>query len=302
VNRFKLLIIALMSLCSCFLLSIQANAQPATAPVEVHIDPSHDVGEWEGWGSSLAWWGRAVGGTGNADFYADLMYTTKLTDGYPGLGLNIVRYNVGGGGIGQPEENKGPKLQWQMDIHGYWTNPEETDPSKWDWSVDANQRAMMTKARDRGANLFEMFSDSPMWWMNSNRSTAGSGSGGDCLQPANAAKFATYLANVARHAADDWGIKFGSVEPFNEPSAMWWKYPGRQEGCHFDISTQETVMRDLREALDRIGLKDVVVAGADENDIDFGLKTWNAYDEPHACKRRQGQCPWLPPWHRSVPR
>jgi galactan endo-1,6-beta-galactosidase len=235
-------------------------------------------GNLGGWGSSLAGWGRAVGGTQNADYYADLIYTTKETDGFPGLGLNIVRYNVGGGGINQRRENKGPKLQWQMDIHGYWTDPNSSDSETWNWSSDENQRTMMRKARDRGANLFEMFSDSPMWWMNANRSTAGSDTGGDCLTPENYDRFAFYLAAVAKYAADDWGINFNSVEPFNEPSADWWKYPNRQEGCHFDVATQEAILQRVRRALDKAGLKGIAVAAADENNVDAGLNTWNSDD------------------------
>jgi galactan endo-1,6-beta-galactosidase len=245
--------------------------------VAISLDRSHDLGAWEGWGSSLAWWGRAVGGTQNADYYADLIYTTRETDGLPGIGLNIVRYNVGGGGINQPRENKGPKLQWQMDISGYWTDPESKAPDQWSWSVDENQRTMMQKARDRGANVFELFSDSPMWWMNGNRSTAGSDTGGDCLRPEDYDRFAFYLAQVAKHSADHWGIKFDSVEPFNEPSANGWKYPGRQEGCHFDIATQEILAQRLRRALDTAGLSEVALAAADENNMDAGLNTWNAY-------------------------
>jgi galactan endo-1,6-beta-galactosidase len=252
-------------------------AEPHGAAPTV-VDPSQDLGIWEGWGSSLAWWGRAVGGSANADFYADLIYTTKIADGYPGLGLNIVRYNVGGGGINEPRENKGPTLKWFMDIHGYWQDPKAADAATWDWSVDQNQRSLMLKARERGANLFELFSDSPMWWMTSNRSTSGSDSGGDCLLPANDDHFAFYLASVARYSADHWGIKFDSVEAFNEPSADWWKYPNRQEGCHFDVSTQQTIAQSLRRALDQARLNDVPVAAADENNMDAGLSTWNAYD------------------------
>ena len=244
----------------------------------VKVDLSEDFGAWDGWGSSLAWWARAIGGTGNADYYADLIYTTTIKDDYPGLGLNIVRYNVGGGGINQPKENKGPKLQWQMDIHGYWTDPHSSDPATWSWSVDQNQRGMMQKARERGANMFQMFSDSPMWWMNSNRGTAGSDTGGNCLISADYDQFAFYLSAVARYSADHWGIKFDSVEPFNEPSADWWKYPGRQEGCHFDAPTQQVMAQSLRRALDRVHLSDVSVAAADENNMDAALITWNAYD------------------------
>ena len=256
------------------------DSHPAPLPATSVVDPSRELGIWEGWGSSLAWWARAIGGTNNADYYADLIYSTGVVDGYPGLGLNIVRYNVGGGGINEPLENKGPKLQWQMDIHGYWVNPKSADPGSdsWNWSVDANQRAILLKARERGANVFELFSDSPMWWMNYNHSTAGSDTGGNCLQPANYDRFATYLTTVARYAADQWGIRFGSVEPLNESSANWWKYPIRQEGCHFDVSTQQTIVQALRKALDKANLRDVVVAAADENDVDVALGTWNSYD------------------------
>lgn len=258
--------------------SFRADAQqrgPAALPVKV--DPTKNLGDWEGWGSSLAWWARAVGGTVNADYYADLIYTMKSTDGYPGLGLNIVRYNVGGGGINQPQENKGPKLQWQMDIHGYWADPNNSHPASWSWSVDENQRSIMKKAQARGANVFEMFSDSPMWWMNSNRSTSGSDTGGDCLAPENYDRFTFYLASVARYSADHWGINFDSVEPFNEPSADWWKYPNRQEGCHFDIATQQKILESLRRALDRVHLNNLLIAAADENNMDAGLNTWNSY-------------------------
>src|SRR5438445_1241955 len=179
--------LATLSITAAFICSIglQLRAHPETsspsAVETVVIDPTKDLGRWEGWGSSLAWWGRAVGGTANADYYADLIYSTKSVDGYPGLGLNIVRYNVGGGGVDQPKENKGPKLQWQMDIHGYWTDPSNGDPAHWNWTVDQNKRSMMERALERATNICQMFSDSPMWWMNSNRSTAGSDIGGDCL-------------------------------------------------------------------------------------------------------------------------
>jgi galactan endo-1,6-beta-galactosidase len=275
--------LAALTLIACMQISfagqdLKGGPDTHASAAYITLDPAHDLGTWQGWGSSLSWWGRAIGGTQNGDFYADLIYTTKEIDGLSGLGLNIVRYNVGGGGINQPQENKGPRLQWQMDIHGFWTNPSDSDPSSWNWSVDQNQRTMMQKARDRGANAFEMFSDSPMWWMNSNHSTAGSDTGGDCLPPENYDRFAFYLAAVARYSADHWGIKFDSVEPFNEPSANWWKHPGRQEGCHFDFATQQKVIQRLRHALDQAHLIDVAVAAADENNVDAALSTWRTYD------------------------
>lgn len=257
--------------------SAERQELQTASPTTITVDPSRTIGAWEGWGSSLSWWARAIGGTANADFYADLIYTKKRTGSWPGLGLNIVRYNLGGGGIHQRRENKGFKLQWQMDIHGYWSDPQDSDPATWNWSADANQRAMMQKARERGANVFELFSDSPMWWMNTNRSTSGSDNGGNCLRSEDYDRFAHYLASVARYAADHWNIKFDAVEPLNEPSADWWKYPGRQEGCHFDVWTQQEIVRKLRSALDQARLRDMPITAADENNMDAGLSTWTRY-------------------------
>jgi len=269
-----------------FTVAPSAGEHSSATSITATVDPTKTWNTWDGWGSSLAWWARAIGGTRNADIYADLIYrTSDISVGeekYPGLGFNIARYNVGGGGIKQPLERKSPKMPWFRDIHGYWTNPDNpvTDyGSDWNWATDANQRSMMLMARDRGANLFEMFSDSPMWWMNANHSTSGSDGGGDCLNPAYSKRFAIYLSTVARYARDHWKIPFRSVEAVNEPSPGWWKFPGRQEGCHFDLSTQRTSLAELRSALDAAGLHDVLTVASDENSVDDALNTWNNLDD-----------------------
>ena len=35
----------------------------------------------------------------------------------------------------------------------------------WDWEQDANQRWVLLQARERGASVFEAFSNSPPYWM-----------------------------------------------------------------------------------------------------------------------------------------
>jgi hypothetical protein len=51
---------------------------------------------------------------------------------------------------------------------------------------------MLQKARDRGANYFELFSNSPMWWMCKNDNPSGQPkSYQENLAPANHGKFAT---------------------------------------------------------------------------------------------------------------
>lgn len=273
-----------------FLIATEVNApyadpRPSASVIIATVDPTNTWSKWDGWGSSLSWWARAIGGTRNANVYADLIYTTGdisiKDEKYPGLGFNIARYNVGGGGINELRERKSPRMPWFRDIHGYWADPDSptSDSSGWNWSADFNQRSMMLMARARGANLFEMFSDSPMWWMNTNHSTAGSNEGGDCLNPAYSKEFAKYLAGVARYALDHWSIHFNSVEAFNEPSPRWWKFPGNQEGCHFDLGTQSIVLAELRSELVSAGLPDIVTTASDENSVDDALSTWNNLDD-----------------------
>jgi galactan endo-1,6-beta-galactosidase len=263
-------------------------AAPAKAYV-VPVNPERSWTVWDGWGCSLAWWANQFG---TRNDLADALFTTRVvnvttdTGTYllPGLGLNIARYNIGGTSTA-PAGGSSADIPSQMPaykrIQGFWLNSDSDDPasSSFDWTADANQRAMLLKARERGANLFEAFSNSPMWWMCSNHSTAGSANGGDNLQSWNYDQFARYLAIVAGHARSEWGIEFASVEPFNEPSAWWWTFTGHQEGCHFDVATQKQVLAYLRAELDKRGLKDVAIGASDENSIADGLNTWNSFDD-----------------------
>src|SRR6202011_789977 len=60
--RRMLLLVVLAG--SGFLLGSQPEQRSLTAGT-IKLDPKSNLGQWEGWGSSLAWWARAVGGTAN---------------------------------------------------------------------------------------------------------------------------------------------------------------------------------------------------------------------------------------------
>jgi galactan endo-1,6-beta-galactosidase len=274
---------ALLTLLS---VGIPLLASLGAAPAEstVTVNPSADWGTWQGWGCSLAWWANVFG---TRDDIADIVFTTKsvvLNGGLlPGLGLTIARYNAGGcspkavGGITMQASSRIPAFK---QIQGFWQDSSSPDPasSSWDWTVDANQRLMLQKARDRGASHFELFSNSPLWWMCRNHNPSGADNGADDnLPPENLRRHAVYLAAIAKYAADHWGIQFDSVEAFNEPSANWWNSHGTQEGCHFDAATQAVVIAALREELDTRGLSKIKVAASDENTYDEALHTWNSF-------------------------
>lgn len=261
---------------------VVANSPPTAADDWTTIDPSSNWGWWDGWGTSLAWWAKAFGWR---DDLADIFFTSDWHpingQWLPGLGLNIVRYNAGASSwnnVGGQSMEVSPSISGSRQMEGYWLDWYNSDPSSgsWNWWVDSNQRNMLWKARDRGANFFELFSNSPMWWMCYNHNPSGSDDGSsDNLQSWNYDQHAVYLATIAKFASDNWGFSFQSVEPFNEPSAGWWNgQSGTQEGCHFDSWTQSLVINNLRNELNNRGLWSTMISASDENTYDQAVTTW----------------------------
>ncbi|MCO1577321.1 hypothetical protein M8C13_16310 [Crossiella sp. SN42] len=255
----------------------------AQAATTVPVDPGADHGRWEGWGTSLAWWANVFG---DREDFADLWFTTKSVNyrgvALPGLGLNIARYNLGACSWNTVDGAKmavSPNIPRFKQIEGFWQDWRNEDPasSAWKWSADAKQRAALVMATQRGA-VSELFANSPMWWMCANHNPSGSAGGGNNLQSWNHRQHAAHLAEVARRARDSWGVRFATVEPFNEPSSDWWKADGKQEGCHIDATTQRSVLRHLRAELDRRGLSATRIAASDETSYDLARTTWNSFD------------------------
>ncbi|GAA0236505.1 hypothetical protein GCM10009527_036300 [Actinomadura nitritigenes] len=236
---------------------------------------------WDGWGTCLSWWANTELGARDdlaaALFGLDAAGVKTSSRGIelPGLGLNIVRYNLGActwtDGSAMVES---PAIVRRKQIETYH------DGEAWNWSADPNQRSMLARARDAGADTFEMFSVSPPWWMTVNRNPSGAERGEqDNLEFQYQDAFARYIAAVARRARDDWGIRFSSVEPFNEPSLTAWHARQNQEGCHFTIGAQEAVIEYLRRALDDHGLGDVLIAASDECRYADAVVTWQKFTE-----------------------
>ena len=275
-------------LLSCALLSLVLP--PASAQVEAKVvlplDPARTQGVWEGWGVSLCWWANVFG---DRDDIADLLFTTKETsfagETLPGLGMTIARYNAGAcswNEIDGRTMRESENIPTFRQIAGFWLDGKSADPvsKSWDWSVDTTQRAMLQKARDRGANRFELFSNSPMWWMCANENPSGRASRTeDNLPPENYDVFATYLATIAQQARERWGIVFTTVEPFNEPVSGWWFEDARQEGCYFSAKSQAAFLPHLRAALDRLGLRDMAIAASDESFYSQALSSWRSLPE-----------------------
>ncbi|KAG3121104.1 Endo-beta-1,6-galactanase [Phytophthora idaei] len=270
---------------ACALLATQSPQ--VAADYTVKADASTTLLEkWGGWNTSLCWWANAFG---DREDIADVFFTRKesvkldgATSGIPALGFNIARYNIGGssknviddGGteIAMKQSENMPPFKF---IESFWLNWASNDSTSksWDWDADVKQRTMLDLAIKRGVDVTEAFS-------NALHATAGGDDGKkDNLQSWNHNAFALYLATVVKQAKDSWGVNFTYVEPFNEPMSMWWTYPGKQEGCHFEVKTQNDVLLQLRGYLDKFGMKDVIIATSDENTPSIALSTLTSMSE-----------------------
>lgn len=237
------------------------------------INAQSNRGTWDGWGTSLAWWAKKFG---DREDLADIFFTLKTTSliglNLPGLGFNIARYNVGACSSNTYDSTSmvvSANIKSSRQVDGYWIDWASEDPtsSSWNWTVDGTQRQALRNAIDRGANRVELFSNSPMWWMCKNKNPSGASDGSENIQSWNLEQHAIYMANVAKYFKDNWNVQFESVDPFNEPSATWWNSAGTQEGCHFDVSTQATVINYLYSHLASRGLS-TVIAASDESYYD----------------------------------
>lgn len=257
----------------------------ALADRTVIVNTATSWGTWEGWGCSLCWWAAEFG---DRDDLADILFTTNDTllngENLPGLGMTVARYNAGACSWNTVEGQSmqvSPNIYPTRQMEGFWVNWYSSDPDSdsWDWTADAKQRQMLIKAKNRGAVHFELFSNSPMWWMCYNHNPSGADNGAnDNLHPMYYDDHAVYMATVAKRFKDEWGITFTTVDPFNEPIANWWSSTGTQEGCHFDRSTQESVIALLRSELDSRGLGTMPIAASDESTFSMALGTWKSFN------------------------
>ncbi|KAJ7518265.1 hypothetical protein O6H91_21G061600 [Diphasiastrum complanatum] len=199
---------------------------------------------WEGWGTSLCWWANFAGGLPKQDMDSVL---DLLFDHAKGLGLNIVRYNIGGGANPAVDTNMRPFA----DIPGFRPG----GPSApYDWAADERQRKILLGAMERGVTVTEAFSNSPPFWMTISGSVTGNiGWGKDNLDPNYYDAFVDYLTTIVKHFEEAWGIHFDTINPFNEPVEGWWNIDRRrkaQEGCNFSIPTISKVLLSLQKSLD----------------------------------------------------
>eukprot|EP00884_Botryococcus_braunii_P012885 jgi/Botrbrau1/21598/Bobra.43_1s0008.1 len=238
------------------------------------IDPSALAQQFQGFGTSLAWWANIIGQYPEPlrSNLVDLVF-----DKIKGLGLQLARYNIGGSGWNSPDA---ANFRFGANVPSFWGPDGEVD-----WEADAGQRWVLLAARERGACIFEAFSNSPPYWMTrSGRASGYFNSMEDNLEFSRYSQFAKYLAAVVAYYAREHGLYFRTLEPFNEPRTPYWWAGNVQEGCHFDLVSQNLLLPMLADALQKEGMSDVQIAASDETNIDIAVDTLLNYTpEALAC-------------------
>ncbi|HOH88181.1 discoidin domain-containing protein [Ruminococcus sp.] len=245
----------------------------AAAATVVSVSPYdvYDVngGKFEGWGTSLCWWANRVGYSDSlAQQSADAFFSPE------GLGLNIARFNIGGGD--DPSHTHITRTDSNMPGYTKYNNGSVT----YDWSADHNQRNVLERCIKAAGDdmIVEMFSNSPPYYMtNSGCSTGAKNAGQNNLRDDKYTDFAEYLAEVTAHYENDWGIHVQSITPMNEPYMDYWgAFSAKQEGCHFDQgASMDKIYQELAKSLKKRGLNDIIISACDESVIDTQITSWN---------------------------
>ena len=264
----------IMKFPSLILLSVAVAASAsAQAPVKMvpvkTVDPTIQFQKFEGWGVSLAWWAHVVGQFPEPE---RTDYLEKTFDVQKGLGLNFVRYNIGGGENPLYSAPGKTYLEFRTAVPGYLRAD-----GTYDWNADAAQRAVLQYALEHGANHTEAFSNSPPYFMTQSGSVTGNYEGKDNIKTESDAAFASYLATVTKHFRDEWGVKFDTLEPLNEPDGRWWKFGNHQEGAFVEPPHQNEIIKQTAKAVKNAGLN-TSIAASDDSVIDDAVRTFAQYD------------------------
>ena len=267
----------------------ETNAPTSCAPTEVFNDENRTIftidptklspfnnGKFEGWGTSLCWWANRIGYSDVlAQKAADLLFNAET-----GLGMNIARYNIGGGD--DPTHRHITRTDSMMP--GFWVLDEATGEPVFDGTQDENQRNVLLRAMAACGSSFivEAFSNSPPYYMTESGCSSGAFSAGqNNLRADQVEAFAQYLAQVALYYKENYGVTFQSLSPMNEPNTAYWEaFSPKQEGCHFSPGeSQSAILVATKKALEEKGLGNILLVGTDETSTVLAASSFQRLSE-----------------------
>mgnify|MGYP003291055988 CR=1 FL=1 len=196
---------------------------------DILIDRATTYQTFESFGTSSCWWAQTIENDGQAREIAKLLY-----DDNEGLGLDVFRYNIGGGEADNPDCRIWDKSRR---TESFYVFDEEKNEYVYDFTRDKNARRVLDYAVEYGAEKIILFCNSPHFSM----TKSGHASGGleeysSNLPKENYQAFIDYVLTIA-----DWFVSQGypvyAISPINEPQWSWGSpdWVG-QEGCHYEVN------------------------------------------------------------------
>ena len=200
--------------------------------------------EITGWGTSGCWWAQKLGECESAEEVTKLLFSEE------GLGLNIYRYNIGGGSKDDPDERIWDAKNSSRTTESFLVWSEEEQKWVYDWNKDAAARKILDMVLDYGCvDTVVMFANSPHYSM----CVSGNASGGLEKAQSNLKKecyqdYVDYFLDITQHFIDE-GVPVKYISPINEPQWDWGGEWVGQEGCHYEIDEAVEVIRLFAKAI-----------------------------------------------------
>lgn len=238
----------------------------------VAIGDTHTIGvnkykeyqTFEGFGTSSCWWSQNIDDEETAREIARLLY-----DDEAGLGLDIYRYNIGGG-----EKDNSDSRIWDTArrTESFLYFNEETQKWEYDFTRDANARRMLDMAVEYGAKEVILFCNSPHYSMTASGHASGSLSADtNNLPKENYKAFVDYVLTIADKFVE-MGYPVKAISPINEPQWSWGGDWVGQEGCHYDVDACIEVLELFATEMQKRGCK------YELRGVESGQLTWQYYE------------------------
>ena len=215
-------------------------AYAKNADMTIRLNEDKTFQTFTGWGSAACWWSQMVTDQADREEIARLLYSEE------GLGLNIYRYNIGGGYDPEVERVDNP---WRLTESFYYYN-EESGKWEYDFTRDANAQAMLDTALSYGCiDTVVLFANSPHYTMTvSGMSSGGTEDYTSNLREDAYEEYVDYFLTITEYFLDK-GVPVKMISPINEPQWSWGGDWVGQEGCHYEEDEALRLMHLFAEEL-----------------------------------------------------
>lgn len=227
--------------------------------IKLSLDESKQYQTITGFGASACWWSQVAGGSENLDTAVKSLYSEQ------GLGLNVYRYNIGGGSKDNPNCRFKDSM-WRTTESFLYYN-EETQKYEFDFNRDMNAQKALDAALSYGQiDTVVLFANSPHFSLTKNGLTeSGETDGVSNLAEENYQAYADYFLDITEYfLSKNVPVKY--ISPINEPQWGWGGESVHQEGCHYEPEEAAALFSVFAREIEKRGLQ-VKLSGIESGNI-----------------------------------